>query len=119
MVGNYTNASYRHCLDRWGVASAPYGGVVQKSRMPACHAGGYGFKSRRHRHVKRQSDRKDSGGRYRDLKPIPWASGAPNLRLCGLRARVVEQLTVNQKVVGSNPTGAAIWVGSSTGRARA
>ena len=42
-------------------------------------------------------------------------SGAPILRKYGPRARVVEQLTVNQKVVGSNPTGAAIWAGSDNG----
>ena len=59
----------------------PCGGVAQLVRALACHAGGRGFEPR---HSRQQ------------------------FNICAALAHLVEQLTCNQQVVGSNPTSGTI-----------
>ena len=62
---------------------APCGGVAQLVRALACHARGRGFEPR---HSRQQFNN------------------------CAALAHLVEQLTCNQQVVGSNPTSGTIFI---------
>ena len=52
-LSRMSHSKNRHAV---GWPQALYGSVVQKSRTPACHAGGRGFKSHRSRHKYRMED---------------------------------------------------------------